>query len=302
MKFAKIIGILITLTIAASVFSKAASRHKRSRSAFKAPAKVASSSTGFTATDGGKIFYLDRQTVSCPNGALSFFQMNRKGDNIRYNTSCINADSITGTTSVNYTQWNATSGSVCVNFLDRHNMACPNGQVLSSFKLQRNNSQIRYQYSCIAAQTVCCKTVSGPKQDMGDRTIFYLDRQQVGTFNSKDTVLSQIKLSTSYSPDLMWYNYTQCKIADVDAINAVKNLNAAVAASTQAVSAAQNAVNSANAQAQALQQQLQSLQNSISTNAAAVKAAQDKLAAASQKLSNDQVALATANGNPALKC
>ena len=149
---------------------------------------------------------------------------------------------------------------------------------------------------------LCCNSNSTPKMDMGDGTIFYLDRQLVGNNNSPNLAMSQFRLRTSYNPDKMWYDFTSCKIADMDAINSVKNLEGVLQQSTQGVQTALQQLNAAKSATQALQQQLQSLQNQIAQSTKTVDGAQAAFDDANKKVTQDTVNLTQARANPALVC
>jgi hypothetical protein len=309
MKFTKIISIFLILTLAISTLARVNRRRtstkKRSAVSAKAPARVSETNTGLNDTNGGSIYYLDRHNAQCPNGAITFFQLIRSSDRVAYRLTCLNADSVNGGETTLYTPFNDTNGNNSVNFLDRHNVACQNSQVLSSFKIERNpsnSSQIRYRYTCKAANTICCNSNSTPKMDMGDGTIFYLDRQLVGNNNSPNLAMSQFRLRTSYNPDKMWYDFTSCKIADMDAINSVKNLEGVLQQSTQGVQTALQQLNAAKSATQALQQQLQSLQNQIAQSTNTVDGAQAAFDDANKKVTQDTVNLTQARANPALVC
>ena len=302
MKLITIISICLFFTLFVSTYTR-----RRVHRRTSAPNTFYDSYTGWNQADGGtgSIYYLDRQNANCSSGAMSYFQLLRSGNNIRYYLSCLKSSAISDSATEKYTGFNATSGKKCVNYLDRHNVVCPNGSVISGFKLERNpsnTSQIRYRYYCKPAQTVCCNSFHSSKQDMGDKSIWYLDRQHIGMNDSKTHAMQQFRLRTSYNPDQMWYDYTMCKLMDLDAVQAVKTVEATLQASTAAAQAAAQELASAKAAKKQLEQQLQNLQSQITQTTQAVEAAQAKSDAANQKVSQDTVNLTAAKASPGLTC
>ena len=303
MKLIRFFSICLFFTLFVSTFTRRRAHSRRT----SAPNTIYDSFSGWNSADGGvgNIFYLDRQDAKCSTGAMSYFQMHRSGNNVRYYLSCLKSSAISDSATALYTGFNATSGKKCVNYLDRHNVVCPNGSVISGFKLERNpsnTSQIRYRYYCKPAQTVCCNSFHSSKQDMGDKSIWYLDRQHIGMNDSKTHAMQQFRLRTSYNPDQMWYDYTMCKLMDLDAVQAVKTVEATLQASTAAAQAAAQELASAKAAKKQLEQQLQNLQSQITQTTQAVEAAQAKSDAANQKVSQDTVNLTAAKASPGLTC
>lgn len=186
------------------------------------------SATQYQPTSGGNIFYLDKHNVKCnaqnSGSALSYFYMDRQknsSDKMRYEFSCLQSHSIAMSLDAkeHHTTWGPVGNnhSASVNYLDRHHVNCPEGQVLRDFHLQRKSNDIRYGYHCVHANTLCCKTETLKKHPMGDKTLFYLDRQPVGTLSSTKFAIKGFVLRTSYNPEEMWYTYEKCQIEDFDA-------------------------------------------------------------------------------------
>ena len=99
------------------------------------------------ADGGGNSIYLDRHHVTCYNKAIKRIHLRRpSGNQINYLYRCGNTDlsNITEYT----TPANNWGGGNAV-YIDRHNIACPAGSVLSAFRLERPaHDTIRYRYSC----------------------------------------------------------------------------------------------------------------------------------------------------------
>ena len=283
--------VFITLVIAAFASEKRSRTHVKARRTF-APATFYSVFRSYQSSAGGNIFYMDRNWCSCNSGAIAYFQIQRNGDNLRYYSTCPKSAAITGPVQTKYTAFNATNGDKSVNFLDRHNMVCPANHVMRNFKLERNPSsmsQIRYKYTCVQATTLCCKKRTSTQQSMGNKTTFYLDRQQIGDVKSTNTAMSQIRLRTSYGPDRMWYEYTMCELMDMDAYSAKVAAEASLKAANDGYIAAKTEQAQAKQAQAAVQKQIEDLQVTL-------KAATDALTAADAKSDAAQVASTTAGG------
>jgi hypothetical protein len=102
---------------------------------------------------------LDRQNIFCPAGeALSSFVVTREGcgeGNMRYKYQCgtlvgMTADFAADTASDEQTGCNDMDGKL-LEYLDRHNLQCPAGKVMSSFRVVRDGCQgtdMRYAFVC----------------------------------------------------------------------------------------------------------------------------------------------------------
>lgn len=140
--------------------------------------------TGCDDDGNGSIFYLDRHDINCGAGNLiNRFRMQRVGDQMRYEFTCVYSKSIFGTclnysTPVNSTKSGDSTHST--HYLDRHNISCPTGYGVSRFKLQRSGSRdIYFDYTCCQANFSSCRDVITSLQDGGNQQTFYLDRQNV---------------------------------------------------------------------------------------------------------------------------
>jgi len=224
MKFIRICLLFVIFTLFALAVTKRSRTHSRSM----VSNSVSSSSTSYSETNNkGSIFYLDRHEPYCSRGAITYFKLerrNRDSDDVRYRNTCVNSDAINiGKISNGSTGYNTTSGKLSINYLDRHNVMCEAGTVLRSFRMVRkpsDNSKIRYNYTCVAANTLCCKTYTTGKSDMADKSAYYLDRQGVGKENVRDWAMRRFKLNSSYKPDRISYTYEMCKLRDEDAYKA----------------------------------------------------------------------------------
>ncbi|NQZ11375.1 MAG: ricin-type beta-trefoil lectin domain protein, partial [Algicola sp.] len=95
----------------------------------------------------GNSIYLDRHVVDCANNAIQYLRLYRPSSTqISYHYKC-GQKALTNVRDY-YTPANDVGGGNAI-FLDRHNISCPNEEVLSYFKLQRpSESTIQYHYKC----------------------------------------------------------------------------------------------------------------------------------------------------------
>jgi len=169
----------------------------------------------------GSVFYLDRHNVKCgTNQALTGFQLNRpnRGNEIQYLFDCMQSNAIGTNVKTKATAFAKTQDKgKSLNFLDRHDIVCPNGYAVQQFKLSRENSSsinIQYQYTCVEVQTTSCTSKETSRTPFDDMTSFYLDRQSI--FVPVGSVLTQFKLVSFYDgkPGFK-YAYTFCQLSGV---------------------------------------------------------------------------------------
>jgi len=113
--------------------------------------KVGSSTvkrTDYSSGGNGKFTSLTNQKVVCTGDSLlSGFQLEATANValIRYKYTCSTAVRYDCTT--HYTGYDAETDSMTV-LLDRHAVKCPGAKGLAGFQLQRQNSKVRYEYTC----------------------------------------------------------------------------------------------------------------------------------------------------------
>lgn len=165
----------------------------------------------------GNIFYLDRHDVNCGLHPMTFFKLERQGDNkIRYHYTCAKNERLTlpkqNEVEWKYTKWNDTGADAKKSniFLDRHTMVCSTDKVIGKFSLERKKSKIRYQYTCLPYKHVCCKPFTTTLNSRGDQETFYLDRHAVGMEKSDHVAIESFKLETINGQ--IRYVYTMCQL------------------------------------------------------------------------------------------
>lgn len=102
--------------------------------------------------DWYNVIYLDRHALDCGNKPLLRFQLANSGSSMQYNYSCGTSslsnisDHWTPANSDGQNDEGVPSNGI---YLDRHDVHCPGGKVLTYMRLQRpSGNQIRYHYKC----------------------------------------------------------------------------------------------------------------------------------------------------------
>ena len=96
---------------------------------------------------GGNVVYLDRHTINCQGKGLQSLHLQRPAaSTMQYHYQCSDKALINMTDY--FTPTNEDGGGNAV-YLDRHQVSCPNNEVLSYLKLERPTSNtMRYHYKC----------------------------------------------------------------------------------------------------------------------------------------------------------
>lgn len=105
--------------------------------------------TGFNDEGNGNLIYLDRHNVDCGiDSALTQFQLTRDGQGkYRYNYKCTSSKKPLKCRDVT-TPGNEDGGGNAV-YLDRHDLACGDDEVMNRFRLVRpTDNTIQYQFKC----------------------------------------------------------------------------------------------------------------------------------------------------------
>merc|ERR1719502_1618834 len=111
--------------------------------------------------DGNDLQYLDRQNVACGTGeAMTSFVVTREGcggNDMRYKYECASLVGMTSAfalaTSSNEQTGCNTMDSEKLQYLDRQNLQCPDGKLMTSFRVVRTGcggQDMRYAFSCAA--------------------------------------------------------------------------------------------------------------------------------------------------------
>ena len=103
--------------------------------------------TGSNDWGGGNTIFLDRHNVNCDKNPIAKFRLVRPaGDKIRYDYTC-NSKQVSGACRDANTGWNQESNMNI--YLDRHDVKCDTGEVITQFKLNRDGQgKFRYDYKC----------------------------------------------------------------------------------------------------------------------------------------------------------
>jgi hypothetical protein len=177
----------------------------------------------------GEIYYLDRHHVNCPpQNVLQGFHLFRPNPtSISYEYFCktsIGVDETNqyhGHTSPNDVDRNLRNSA---NYLDRHNVNCRDGFALKSFHLNRpeaNRNQIFYKYVCVKVNCSDYKDSITNETSAGDKSIIYLDRQNVKV--QENQALVGFRLMTRYQGNETFFKYQIRTCNIIDKINSVNN-------------------------------------------------------------------------------
>jgi len=165
----------------------------------------------------GSIFFLDRHSLECGDfEAISRFSLVSSAINrINYQYECRSSPLIiTNTCVTKYTNYNdiAADERNSSLFLDRHDMICGDNSVIRSFKLQRQNRRIRYEYRCCRTlYNGVCTSRETAKQSYGGYSILSLaNRSTVSA--SPFTAFSRIKLNSLDKSTNFSYGYSECRV------------------------------------------------------------------------------------------
>jgi chromosome segregation ATPase len=241
-------------------------------------ASIVTRYTAWNAADGGSIEYLDRHANNCGAGeALSTWRLERSGDRIRFKITCIKSDSIKPHGVGNYrTPYNDTNwwSKKCINYLDRHNVACSthkSNTAMQSWRLGRSGRKINVGFSCVTVDTICCKHVKTAKNSSGKGESFYLDRHLVGGVSYKgEWAMKNWKMYTNKKQ--MWFSSYMCKIRDIDATENLANMK--------------SAYNQTNEDVRMAKDEKTNLDREIAQNDATYQSAKSDLATAKQTVVN----------------
>ena len=175
-------------------------------------------STGYTPETN--TFQLKNLDVNCGGNALNQFYLKRDGvGNYKYDFTCSTAannrgnefsttDRVYGSNTQKNTGWNDGGGGLNM-YLDRHAVDCGSG-VISQFRLDAQNNQMRYNYTCKNPRNPfsSCRAVTTPPYSNGDGQSLFLAGHNVSC--GADEAMSAFRL---YRPsgNTVAYEYKCCK-------------------------------------------------------------------------------------------
>lgn len=169
------------------------------------------------------IFDFANIEVDCPiDSVLTYFNYSIKKDEyikIYYNCMRI-TDNILLRISKS-TNWNDINSRNQAIYLDRHNVECDDGTVLTSFKLNTNNSnkQIRYDYECAYIKfkdLLDCDTndISGSAKQLKNHESYNLNDSYAGNNSISRRFLKKFQLISDWntgSGNKIYFKYKTCR-------------------------------------------------------------------------------------------
>ena len=189
---------------------------KQNESAVPVPYTVGETyDTGYYNNDNGIFRVQDRPLDQCntTGKAIGSFKLQTQDDPLefRYTYNCRNiGDNDKNNQSTSHTTTINDSGGGSVVFLDRHDVKCPDNQVMSNLTLKSNddNSSVWYEYDCKNVNATTCETYTTTFAPSGGGAIEYLDRHHVNCPNDK--ALNQFRLKRDQDGTNYRYEYTCC--------------------------------------------------------------------------------------------
>ncbi len=176
----------------------------------------------------GATIYLDRHNVDCKTGALSGFHLQRVGGGkFKYDFTCIYPKDCKEPCQKKIEQIDkkkckkistplndlGNQFGKSTNYLDRHQLKCPVGFVMTQFHLQRKPPKIKYDYTCCPAKVKDCSAFNSKNSDFGDYANIYLDRQNIQTPSTDTQAITGFKLNTNYGAHAYTYTVSYCAVS-----------------------------------------------------------------------------------------
>lgn len=215
MKFVnKLILSIFVFAIFSAVFSKRRS-HLKNKDVQRTAAVV---------QNGEHVKNLVGMNISCTAGsALTYFKLVRPEDNkkFQFEFECLSNPAILNKVNKLSTPHNSVGDTNSLPYLDRHEMNCPTGEVLSQYQMKHDEGkkQIWYEYSCTQAHVKNCVKLRTNETEGKNEEVIYLDRQSIKLTNNK--VLASLKFNTRWSGSEAYhdYIYTACDLKTPDEIS-----------------------------------------------------------------------------------
>ena len=171
--------------------------------------------TGCTPDESGSIVTLSYHEVDCKHAGLTKIALEKDGSEIHYGYACIkDPNNIDSSQCVEKsTGWTSTDSDLkkSLNSLNRLDVDCPDNSVLSRFKLNYNNKQVEYEYTCCTAKINSCETMYTSYKDIGDWQVYNLDPIDM-VVNSSNKVITRFKGERKGRDNDVRYTYEVCTL------------------------------------------------------------------------------------------
>jgi hypothetical protein len=158
--------------------------------------------TEWASHKNGKVTSLESQDVKCgENTAMSKILLQTNSNKIRYEIKCIAHPSLHQNDIIKKnTEWASFEGEGgATNYLDRHKVDCGDGYVIQSFKLVTFRENMRYEYTCIKADSKYCYEHTTDFTAGGkDFSVDYLDRQVIMVSKPENMAIRSFQLISKY--------------------------------------------------------------------------------------------------------
>jgi hypothetical protein len=197
---------------AADAVNKAFTDHKAAMTAAAAKAKPFGIGNFVTTNQpytDWKTYTLEKHPVNCGQGVLNRLHLRTDDAVAQYEYSCAYGGNL-GDPFNKETAWDAGGNGGNI-FLDRQNVECDPGSVLTGVQLIKdpNSDNIKYKYTCVSTPGLTCRNAQTPKFSDGGQNFRYLERHDIKC--NSDEVLQKFRLGRPSDSELS-YNYTCCKV------------------------------------------------------------------------------------------
>ena len=158
---------------------------------------------------GSGSYNLSKHDINCNNKAINRMKMSSNDKDMYFDYSC-SAGVNLGTPVPTASNLDIAGGGHSI-FLDRQNINCGDGKVLTQVKYEKpgEEDKVMYKYQCAPVDGLTCRKASTPTNSGGDGNVRFLDRHDLKC--NDDEALSQF-LYRRDSPDTFHYDYTCCKV------------------------------------------------------------------------------------------
>jgi hypothetical protein len=159
----------------------------------------------------GNVQYMDRLNINCGGYLINNFGLQRSGNNARYEFKCMTA--VTGRASCwrKETPRNHRGGA---HYLDRHNVDCGVGNVMSQWNLLNDGSNMYISYHCCSLSfrsASSCRNLDTGWNEKHSK-FYYFDRHRLSCDSGSGEALSRFQLVSSGNN--YRFDYRCCKVAE----------------------------------------------------------------------------------------
>jgi hypothetical protein len=156
------------------------------------------------------VIFLDRHHVNCQDSqAMKGWHLTRpSGDKISMAYDCAVGRRLGGVSQHETTRNKLDKGEVV--YLDRHDVSCPAGSVLKSWRVQNPSGQLQVKYECVQGNVYNCSQHESNRNGVGSRRqATFLDQHPL--WCPADKAMQRWKMNT-HGGDKVNFSYTCCDV------------------------------------------------------------------------------------------